>query len=408
MPTEYEQGLASIQRRRAIAEAMQARALSPLDAPLSGTGNYPIQTKISPLQVISQLGQAFIARKQNQKLDKEYADIAKAMASSKSKALQDLMIPQDMAPSYEVDSTQDDSQGPTRMIQKPGNTGGGPNLAAAQNAIDSGIDPQVVAASLRAGKTENEPNSVREYEYAKKNGYKGTFEQWTIAGGQSSRPSSVKEWEFFRDLTPEDQDRYLVMKRAQQSSVEDLGGGKGVVTRKPTGGTTVTPLTTAQTEIDAAAAKKKAEAEAAAVGGGQGNIIAEINKKGANAQTINAVLDIADPLIDVATGSAIGAGVDKLAGVFGSAPDGAQAIAQLKVLQAGLMLNQPRMEGPQSDRDVQLYREAAASLGEPSVTREAKKAALQTIRQLQQRYTERAAPEAPAKKRYNPATGKIE
>jgi hypothetical protein len=44
------------------------------------------------------------------------------------------------------------------------------------------------------------------------------------------------------------------------------------------------------------------------------------------------------------------------------------------------------MEGPQSDRDVQLYREAAGQLGDPSVPRETKKAAIQTIRRLQQVY----------------------
>jgi hypothetical protein len=103
------------------------------------------------------------------------------------------------------------------------------------------------------------------------------------------------------------------------------------------------------------------------------------------------MLDIADPLIEAATGSVAGAGRDKLAAAFGVAPQGAQAIAQLKVLQAGLMTNMPRMEGPQSDRDVQLYREAAGQIGDPAVPRDIKKAAVNTIRAIQERYKERAA-----------------
>jgi hypothetical protein len=109
-------------------------------------------------------------------------------------------------------------------------------------------------------------------------------------------------------------------------------------------------------------------------------------KKATAATSILGMLDLAGPLVDAATGSLAGAGADKLAAAFGKAPSGAEAIAQLKVLQAGLMLNMPRMEGPQSDRDVELYREAAASLGDPTVPRPIKKAAIKTIRDLQQRY----------------------
>ena len=67
-------------------------------------------------------------------------------------------------------------------------------------------------------------------------------------------------------------------------------------------------------------------------------------------------------------------------------PDAECVIAAASRDQAAIMLRQPRMEGPQSDRDVQLYREAAGQIGDPSVPRETKKAALQTIRRLQAIY----------------------
>lgn len=235
------------------------------------------------------------------------------------------------------------------------------------------------------------PSSVQEYEYAKKNGFAGSFQDWIVAGGQSSRPSAVQEWEHFNSLSPKDQDRYLLMKRSQMQSVQDLAGGKSVVSASPLGNVSTTPLTSSQAEIDAAARRKEAEAQAGAVGAGAGGVFAEIQKKGANSKVVMDTLDIADSLIDAATGSLVGAGADKLAAVFGKAPDGAQAIASLKVLQAGLMLNMPRMEGPQSDRDVELYQQAAASLGDPTVPREIKKSAVTTIRQMQQKYADRAS-----------------
>lgn len=142
--SEYESGLESIKRRRAIAQALQDQSMQGVYAPMSGTGNYPIQTRIQPLQIAAQLGQAFIARKQNQKLDKERDEIAKAMGSDRQKALDALTAP-DMGPSYEQDPTQDDSQGPTRMIARPGTNSSSPQNI--QNAIDAGIDPSVISAA---------------------------------------------------------------------------------------------------------------------------------------------------------------------------------------------------------------------------------------------------------------------
>lgn len=150
--------------------------------------------------------------------------------------------------------------------------------------------------------------------------------------------------------------------------------------------TSVTP----QVATDEAAERKRREAEAAAAGQATGAAQGALLTRAFNADNINDILDIAEPLIDEATGSGTGAARDKLASFFGVSTTGAQATAQLLPLQAAIMLNQPRMEGPQSDRDVQLYREAAGQLGDPSVPRETKKAAIVTIRRLQDRYRQRA------------------
>ena len=99
------------------------------------------------------------------------------------------------------------------------------------------------------------------------------------------------------------------------------------------------------------------------------------------------VLDEAGPLIKKATGSYLGAGIDMLARVPGKTTSGSEAIAQLQALEGALMLNQPRMEGPQSNLDVALYKQMAGRIGDPTVPVDAKLAALKVIRGLHERYT---------------------
>lgn len=50
------------------------------------------------------------------------------------------------------------------------------------------------------------------------------------------------------------------------------------------------------------------------------------------------------------------------------------------------MMAQPRMEGPQSDKDVALYKQMAGQIGDATVPAEQKKAALEVVKKLHQRY----------------------
>jgi hypothetical protein len=260
---------------------------------------------------------------------------------------------------------------------------------------------------------ENQPSSVQEYEYAKRNGFKGSFQEWIVAGGQSSRPSAVQEWEFYNGLPPDKQAAYLEMKRNPNvffGKVNEVP----TIAKAPTAGmpAVTTPLSTTASEAAAASQVKQAESAGGALGTIQGQIQGGIEKKGSEAVSGGNILDIAEPLIDVATGSGVGASADKVAAFFGKSTQGAEAIGQLRVLQAALMMNQPRMEGPQGEKDVELYQQAAGQIGDPTVPGPIKKAAMQTIRGLQDKYKERAAGAAagaPVKRRkFNPATGKIE
>ena len=105
------------------------------------------------------------------------------------------------------------------------------------------IDPNTREVVYQ-GETQ-QPASVKEFEYAKQNGYKGTFQEWSTISAQSELPSSVREWKFFSGLPKDQQNQYLQMKRSSQ--VETIAG----VPTQITGGN-VEPLSTLEQEAGAA------------------------------------------------------------------------------------------------------------------------------------------------------------
>jgi hypothetical protein len=110
------------------------------------------------------------------------------------------------------------------------------------------------------------------------------------------------------------------------------------------------------------------------------------SKKAESAESAQSIIELAKPLIEKSTGSYAGNAIDQLLQIAGISTSGADANAQLAVLQARLMTEQPRMEGPQSDRDVDLYRKAAGEIGDPNIPPSRKLAALKTISALNDRY----------------------
>lgn len=109
-------------------------------------------------------------------------------------------------------------------------------------------------------------------------------------------------------------------------------------------------------------------------------------KRAQGASRVLDLLDQAEALLPNATSSYLGTGLDHAARFIGRSTGGSRAIAQLRALEGALLAEMPRMEGPQSDRDVQMYRQAAGYLGDPTIPEADKRAAIQTIREIQQRY----------------------
>ena len=99
------------------------------------------------------------------------------------------------------------------------------------------------------------------------------------------------------------------------------------------------------------------------------------------------IIQQALPLINKSTSSGVGTHVDEAnAYLFGKALPGAQAASSLKVLGGALVSKMPKMSGPQSDKDVLLYKEMAGRLGDSTVPASSKQEAMQTLYDLQAKY----------------------
>ena len=87
-----------------------------------------------------------------------------------------------------------------------------------------------------------------------------------------------------------------------------------------------------------------------------------------------------------ATGSGIGSLLDTGASWFGVSTEGAQGTAQLSTIAGQLVSNMPRMEGPQSDKDVQMYKQMAGDLSNASLPVATRIAALRQMQALNEKY----------------------
>jgi hypothetical protein len=103
-------------------------------------------------------------------------------------------------------------------------------------------------------------------------------------------------------------------------------------------------------------------------------------------QRVDAILPEIEKILPNATSSYVGAGADLLGRAVGYSTDGAKATAQLKTLAGQLVSLMPKMSGPQSDKDVAMYREMAGNLADDTQPIQTRMAALQTIKALNSKY----------------------
>jgi len=123
----------------------------------------------------------------------------------------------------------------------------------------------------------------------------------------------------------------------------------------------------------------------------------EAQQKIADAQSVVGLLQEAAPYLKQATGSTAGSVRDSALGLIGQSTAAGRDSARLAAIGGQLVSKMPKMSGPQSDKDVQLYKEMAGRIGDPSVPSDVKQAAAETIMRLNQKYLQQNAGSIPAK-----------
>lgn len=102
-------------------------------------------------------------------------------------------------------------------------------------------------------------------------------------------------------------------------------------------------------------------------------------------QALNAIKQ-AETILPNATSSGLGSAVDQTAAFFGKSTTGAQNAAKLKAIEGDLVSKMPKMSGPQSDKDVAMYKQMAGVVGDATQPVATRQAALQAVKEIQQRY----------------------
>lgn len=86
------------------------------------------------------------------------------------------------------------------------------------------------------------------------------------------------------------------------------------------------------------------------------------------------------------TGSYVGAAFDGALAAFGASTKGGNTAEQLRAMEGALVSKMPKMSGPQSDKDVAMYRQMAGVIGDATTPVSRRLAALKVIEDIQRRY----------------------
>jgi hypothetical protein len=133
-------------------------------------------------------------------------------------------------------------------------------------------------------------------------------------------------------------------------------------------------------DVEVAAATEKAKKEV----GAQFKAGEEVPKYDDLMRQLNDVIK-PNGLLDRATGSDIGAGLDRLGRVVGVSTKGARASAALAPLAGALTAIVPRFEGPQSEGDRKSYETQAGILADKNETAETRRAAAKAVLEIMKR-----------------------
>jgi len=316
----YIQQQSQLDRRRKLLQALQAQALAPTQSQTVGDRVVPY----SPIQGLSQLAQAYLAKKGLSGVNEKEAQLVQQRQGQTKEATQrviDMMMgkPQTGGP----------LQNPPGGEYQPVTPAVAPNLPGA--AITAATEPALAENKGLQGITQAMLKN-----------------KFSNAGG-----------------TP----YYQFLPTAEGYAVGNARTGE---INRP-GDSVVRSQDDPTLQAELAGAKKSAvlEAESKAADEARYRGLPEMTKM---ARTI---LESGKP-----TQSGVGSMYDYLGSVFGFTPEGATQADQLRAIGGALVSKMPRMEGPQSDRDTMLYREMAGQIGDSNIPIARRLAALQVVENM--------------------------
>ena len=120
-------------------------------------------------------------------------------------------------------------------------------------------------------------------------------------------------------------------------------------------------------------------------------VVAEVDKKEAQGQTMIELARKAQSILPSATSGAISTLATMATDAAGIPTNKSASDGQLRIISAQLVSNVPRMEGPQSDADVKLYKQAAADVGNTNIPYQTRIKSLNTIIDLNSKYAKGGA-----------------
>ncbi|WP_393922891.1 hypothetical protein [Pseudomonas fluorescens] len=121
-----------------------------------------------------------------------------------------------------------------------------------------------------------------------------------------------------------------------------------------------------------------------------------------NMSKLGDLITQAREILPNATASGLGAQVDQANRYFGRSTKGSQSAAQLAAIGGNMLMMMPRMEGPQSDKDVENYKLMVGKIGDPTIPAAERSAAMDALEEIvarnsgQAQSTPQSAPASPA------------
>jgi len=233
----YQQTQAQAQRQQAIAAALAQQAGAPPPRPQGR-----IVANTGAADGLSMLAAALASRRAGNRGVKLQAQADEEKRQAQAAALQGMSAP------------------PSGVLKPEAQS----PYARAQNALETGIDPNVVQEYMRGQRpdaAQGGPADVEGYRVAKQEGYAGTFTDFLkeFHGRERSIPAALQIWDAYSKLkTPEERAAFIESQRAVP--VETVNQ---VPTRVLAGGQQQ-PLSTLQTETNAKRDMAQAGAQGAA------------------------------------------------------------------------------------------------------------------------------------------------